>query len=171
MRVGIDSWCQELAAVSTVASAAMMAHRDLMDYEVSEMQRLHVSPVIFRHYDCTPVRVFFGRALSVGQPHARFLHYDDASGKWKRLTLEQYRAVGGRAVGRGLLELLAEGIHCRWLNDDGTMFGLRCLVPPLFIQNGKKQLHLQRHRDRRARVFCGGAQEDGRGRMPICDYQ
>ena len=63
IRGGMDSWTQELSAVSTVASAAMLAHRAFVANEIGEMQRLHVSPVIFWHYDCTPTKVFFGRAL------------------------------------------------------------------------------------------------------------
>ena len=134
MRGGIDSWTLELSAVSTVASAARLAHQAFIADEVAAMQRLHVSPTIFRHYDCTPVKVLFGRALPDLQPYAKFLHYQD--NEWRRLSFEEYRAVGGKAVGRGLLELLAQGIHARWIDGAGELSGLRCTIPPSFLQNG-----------------------------------
>ena len=59
LRTGLDGFAYELAAVSTVASAARLAHHRFVSEAVAEMQSARASPTIFKHYDCTPRRVLF----------------------------------------------------------------------------------------------------------------
>ena len=73
------------------------------------------NPVMIRFYDCTPVRVAFGRLEHLLAPVARYAIWNEASDNYDMVNATEFnKRFPGYHVRKGILELLAQGLHVSW---------------------------------------------------------
>ena len=130
-----------------------MAHQDkqsqnLQVWSLSLTAALDPLPfvIVERAWDCSPVRVHFGRLRELLAPQARYW-CNLPTGGWKLLTLDELKhRKGGRAPQCGILEMLGQRVQLSWASrrPDGFSVAHRQELPvlPVFISraNASNQL-------------------------------
>ena len=136
LRVGLDGQTRGLSIVAGVAGALVAEDRECTQRFVQMLRDEALCPVIHRHYDCTPMRMAFGRMQAELMPVARYAL--KLLGRWTTLKLEQYleqRPAAG-VLRYGTLELLAQGGACHAMRPSGEFVGYRPFCKPLILQAG-----------------------------------
>ena len=130
MRVGLDGLSKELAVLTTVSGAAWQDQRDFVTRRVADMTQRCRSPSVLWWYDASPRQFAFGRLQEELMPLARYPYFD--GDRWQSLTLNDYLAkVPSRKVlCKGVLDILASSVECRYFNEDDTLDGFKVLVRP-----------------------------------------
>ena len=98
--------------------------------------RAHASPVLFRLYDCSPVRMAFGRLQQELYPHARYpVLMDD---RWESVCWERFLALNPgstpSALRKGTVELLAQGLICSYIDANDLLSGFRLMCRPTILE-------------------------------------
>ena len=136
LRVGLDGHHRALDVLTTVSATAFQGQQCWAKAKVQAMLASEACPVINKFYDCTPLRVGFGRLQPVLMPHARYpLKLDN---KWRSVSLEEYlKHRPGRSVLRyGTVELLGQGMTCHYLHPETEeLFGIRVMGRPHILQS------------------------------------
>jgi hypothetical protein len=137
LRDGVDGQHRSLEILSTVAAAASLEQADFVEAQLAAIRADGAVPVVAKFYDCTPLRVGFGRLQPVLMPCARYpLKLADDS--WRSVSLEEYlKARPDRhksTLRYGVVELLAQGLTCHHLSSDSLYSGFRVLCKPLILQ-------------------------------------
>ena len=135
LRTGVDAMSRELAVLSTVASAALDAHKDYVDNKLASFRRRRLSLAINLFYDASPRLVHFGRLQSALMPHARYPFYKD--GRWHCLKLEDFLKVrpNHAVLTKGVLDVMASGASVWAIEEDGHQDAFKYLAAPIFISD------------------------------------
>ena len=134
LRVGLDGFTRSLNMLTCVSSALHCEQKDYVDARLQEVISDRGCPVVFKFYDCSPVRMGFGMLQDVLMPYARYPIF--LENKWRSVPLQEYMKERPRAnlLRYGVLELLAQGVLCSWTKPDRTMETFRVLCRPRILQ-------------------------------------
>ena len=136
LRVGIDGQHRELALISTLSSAIAIDQSKWVKQQVERLKNDKCPFALFHNYDASPRSFAFGRLQAMLQPLARYPYWDGS--KWRCVPLDEYlKLVPGRKVlNRGVLDIFAHTVRCRFSALDGTDCGFKVLVPPRVLSDG-----------------------------------
>ena len=138
VRYGIDSVDHELAVMSTVAGVGRCLQEtwlsETIESEIAVAQRC---PFINRFYDCTPVRLTFGRLQSTLMPLARYHWWDKDLQQWESLTMDQYRQRTCKPqmlLRSGTVDIMATGADVTWVTPTLESRRISSLCAPQVVQ-------------------------------------
>jgi hypothetical protein len=138
LRSGIDGIHRALTILVAVANAIDEMQSIWMRDETEDVRTRGDSLVITRYYDCTPVRLRFGRLQDQVMPHARYPLLN-AEGKWKSVPFQEYRKINSKHAKPkfGTVDLLAQGVTCHYMDSDTNyLHGFRAMCKPTILQRG-----------------------------------
>jgi hypothetical protein len=139
LRVGVDGQHRGLDILAAVSSSIWLEQSDFVKQRLSEIQLDGRIPVVSKFYDCTPMRLAFGRLQPQLHVHARY-PLRLADNKWTSVPLDEFlkaRPDRNRSSLRyGVLELLAQGMTCHSLSSSSMFEGFRVFCRPRILQAG-----------------------------------
>lgn len=140
-REGTRGQHNHLDVVAAVAGAMELHQGEWLRGQVEHIKRIKACGFLIKHYDCTPMRLAFGRLQAELAPLARYSIKDDAAPNgWKTVSFEEFRAKrpNCKQVRHGVLEVLAQGHFLHWPEDDQhcSWSSARTIVQPKVLSSG-----------------------------------
>lgn len=136
LREGLDGQARSLDILACVSAAMRLEQVDFARHQLDHIVAERSCPVIAKFYDCTPMRIAFGKLQQQLVPHARFPVKIDQ--QWKSVTLDVFLSKSpGRqrsTLRYGVMELLAQGVTCHYITKDDMFAGFRLFCRPRILQ-------------------------------------
>ena len=138
VRDGIDGERRSLDISACVAGAVAVEQREYIQAELAKLREMEGCPVFVRFYDCTPIRMRFGRLQEDLAPLARYVIRN--GDKWSTVTFREFlrRYPNSKVLRAGVLELMAHGISCTYVrpSNQPEMASFRSMSKPMILEKG-----------------------------------
>ncbi len=150
LRVGVDGQHKSFDILTAVSAAVWMEQSEFLAQKIASIKAQNIVPVISRFYDCTPMRLGFGRLQPQLHPHALY-PVKVSDNRWASLPLDEFLKVRPdrtkSALGYGMLELLAQGAICHYSTSQSIFEGFRFLLQASYFAGRRGQLYFYWDRD------------------------